>query len=83
MTELFITIPRTIEGLEQAAEQIPDLVSREVLLDVIRVRKKWSQIRREYYQMRRDGVPMREAVELLSGEYYYSEKTIEAIIYGR
>lgn len=83
MKDLFITIPRSIEGLEEAAEQIPDLISREVLLDVIRVRKKWAKIRSEYHAMRSDGLPGKEAVEILSERWFYSEKTIEAIIYGR
>lgn len=81
--ELFLTIPATIEGLEEAVEQIMDERTRTVVLEAIRTRKKWRSIKEDYKIMRNNGVPAHEAIERLQKQYRYSEKTIEAIIYSR
>lgn len=65
--------------LEQAACIIMDEPVRRVVVDAIRTRKKWHQIKTEYKQMGKGSA----AIQALAEKYYYSEKTIEAIVYNR
>lgn len=81
-TDSFITIPATLEGLEKAVESILDEGMREVVLESIRTRKKWYQIKQEFRLLRKD-IPAKQAIDQLHEKYHYSKKTIEVIIYSR
>lgn len=78
----FITIPRSIEGLEEAAEQILDKGNAQPVLEALRSRAKWQRIKEEYRSLKQE-VGGTEAMRRLSEKYHYSEKTIEAIVYSR
>lgn len=77
-----VNIPLTFEGLEIMAELILDKKSSDPIIEGIRTRRKWAQIKREYKilckSMKSDA-----ARRELSEKYHYSEKTIQSIIYER
>jgi|GEM_PF-1739783 len=68
--------------LESAARIIVDEPVREIIVQGIRVRKKWKQIKLEYDQIKGE-IGSKESVSVLSKKFHYSEKTIESIIYER
>ena len=68
--------------LEQATCIIIDEPIREVVVEAIRVRKKWHKIKMEYMDLKND-IGGGQAIRDLSEKYHYSIKTIEAIIYSR
>jgi len=78
-----ICIPKNHDGLLQAARQILRPETASPILEGIDARKKWITIQREYALLRSRGVTGDEAIKNLSERYFYSEKTIESIIYTR
>lgn len=77
----FITIPRSIEGLEEAAREILDENNAGPVLEGLRARAKWQRIKEEYRLLKKKSGGA-EAIRRLSEKYHYSEKTIEKILYG-
>lgn len=80
-TDFFRPIPDSIDGLIEAAVEI--LGEDDPIIQSMKTRKKWKQIKDEYKKLRKSGMASKTAVEQLHEKHYYSEKTIEAIIYSR
>lgn len=78
-----ITIPQSIEGLETAAQCILDEGTRKPVVEALKQRRKWQMIKQEFLQLREGGMLVKDAIYHLSEKHFYSEKTIEAIVYNR
>lgn len=78
-----ITIPLSPEGVEKAISEVYGSKMAKVMIEANLVRNKWLKIKGDYEEMKKNGVPTDEAKEKLSKKYFYSVKTVEAIIYNR
>lgn len=75
-----ITIPPTIEGIEQALELILSEEERTPILNALELRKRNQRIRSRYAALREQHGSKR-ARQILSESENLSSKAIESIIY--
>lgn len=75
-----ITIPPTIEGIEQALELILSEEERAPILNALELRKRNQRIRSRYAALREQHGSKR-ARQILSESENLSSKAIESIIY--
>lgn len=78
-----VSIPKTHDGLVEAAREILSPETAKVVIGAIQVRKKWDTIKNEYSLIVSRGVSSKDAIANLAERYHYSEKTIQAILYSR